>query len=172
MRDLFWKPSLNIFQHELGCLLLFLLLVLEKKSWFLWVWLVWQTLSPPCLGHVGRLCLPNDTWQWHHRIILLTSPLLSLLTIPTRTTSQQPPTSDLTPQTSSDTENQFIFPAGLESKVGEKQVLVGSQVRSEARYLQVNLSIFIISLLRRNSLCPSRCNKTKGFLLWCLLMSS
>ena len=103
---------------------------------------------------------------------LLSSPLLSLLTIPTRTTSQQPPTSDLTPQTSSDTENQFIFPAGLESKVGEKQVLVGSQVRSEARYLQVNLSIFIISLLRRNSLCPSRCNNTKGFLLWCLLMSS
>ena len=72
-------PSLNIFQHELGWILLFLLLVLENKSWFLLVWLVWQTLSPPCHGHVGHLSLPNDTWQWqwHHRITsCLSTPLL------------------------------------------------------------------------------------------------
>ena len=100
-------------------------------------------------------------------------PLLSSPLSPNNSNKDyQPAATNLRPDTSSDTENQFIFPAGLESKVGEKQVLVGSQVRSEARYLQVNLSIFIISLLRRNRDCPSRCNKTKGFLLWCLLMSS
>ena len=149
----FVKPSLNIFQHELGCLLLFLLLVLENKSWFLLVWLVWQTLSPPCLGHVGRLSLPNDTWQWHHRITsYLSSPLP---TIPTRTRNQAHP-SPLSPPVGSRRRKKPFISRGavVESKVVEKQFLVGSEVRSEARYLQVNLSIFLSFVLRRNRDSP------------------
>ena len=134
---------------------------------YCWCWrtnlgFYWSDLSGKHCPHLATVMSATNPCQMIHdndndiTALLLIPPLLSSTNNRPQLTSHLRPqlTSDLTPHSSCTKQIQKNNLSPVESKVVEKHFLVGSQVRSEARYLPVNLSILTNFMLRRNRDCP------------------